>query len=180
MANFGVCFNFMMDAEDSARAFKTVPDTAPEGVQGPCYAIGGINSGAWPSEFAAINALPAGAARGPLVMAFYQDHFWNTWFDQLASTTLAERVFDESVNTGEGVAIKILQKAINALGNVPAVTVDGEWGPKTLAAANNSGAIGLIQAFIAARVAYYREIYAAHPGRFTPGILAAWIARAER
>jgi len=48
----------------------------PKGVAGPCYAIGGVNSGAWPEEYAAIAAADPGDRLG-LIQQFYQSHFWN-------------------------------------------------------------------------------------------------------
>ena len=53
MASFEVAFNWMMDNEDASRAYKTVPDTGG-------MAISGINSAAYPSDFARINAIQQG------------------------------------------------------------------------------------------------------------------------
>jgi len=175
MANFLTAFQWMIQNEDSQQACTIVPDATPAGATGPCYAISGINSGSWPSEYASIAALPQGS-RLPAVRDFYQAHFWNNWFAQLVSDDLAQRVFDFSVNGGAGAAVQTLQKAVNALGG--SVKVDGGWGPLTLAAVNAADQTALLQAFIAARVAHYKAIVAANPsdGQF----LSAWIARAQR
>ena len=119
MADFQVCYNWMMDNEDQGRQYKTVPD-APPGA----FAISGINSSAFPTQFAKINALTLDQ-RGAVVEQFYQDTFWNKWFDQIASDELAERVFDSAVNMGPGTAVKLLQTAAGC----PA---DGVWGPQTV------------------------------------------------
>jgi lysozyme family protein len=163
-----------MQNEDSRMACAQVPDAAPAGCAGPCFAISGINSGAWPADFATIAALPQ-ASRAPAVEAFYQAHFWNNWFAQLTSDDLAKRVFDFAVNGGSGSAVKTLQQAVNALGGT--LTVDGGWGPNTLAAVNAADQQALVQAFIAARVAHYQAIAAANPA--DAQYLNSWLARAQ-
>ena len=49
MSDFSVCFEWMMDNEDARRAYAQVPD-APPGA----FAISGINSAAFPIDFADI------------------------------------------------------------------------------------------------------------------------------
>jgi len=155
-------------------ACEQAPDAAPAGVNGPCYAISGINSGAWPAEYAAISALPQ-PSRVPAVQAFYEEHFWNDWLVQLDSDDLAKRVFDFAVNGGAGTAVMTMQRAVNSLGG--SLTVDGGWGPLTVAAANAADQEALVQAFIAARAAHYRAIAAANPA--DAKFLRQWLARAE-
>jgi hypothetical protein len=77
MADWNTAYNWMMDFEDSNRACSRVPDLAPTNVSGPCYAISGINSGLYPTQFACI-ATVAQTERPPLVQQFYHDNFWNT------------------------------------------------------------------------------------------------------
>lgn len=174
MANFITAFQWMIQNEDAQQACAVVPDATPMGAAGPCYAISGINSGSWPGEYAAIEALPQGS-RLQAVQGFYQQHFWNNWFTQMVSDELAKRVFDFSVNGGAGTAVQTLQKAVNALGG--SLTVDGGWGPMTLAAVNAADQAALVTAFINARVAHYQAIAAANPadGQY----LKAWTARAQ-
>jgi lysozyme family protein len=174
MANFDIAFQWMIQHEDSLMACAQVPDSPPAGVPGPCYAISGINSGAFPADFATIAALPQ-SSRAPAVKAFYQTHFWNDWYAQLNSDDLAKRVLDFAVNGGPGTAVKTLQHAINALGG--SLTPDGGWGPHTVAAANAAGQDALVQAFIAARVGYYQTIAAANPAN--ERYLGGWLARAQ-
>jgi hypothetical protein len=89
MADWNTAYNWMMDNEDAARACAQVADASPEGVAGSCFAISGINSGAWPVEFAAIAAADQ-ASREPRVQRFYQDHFWNYWLAHLNSDELCK------------------------------------------------------------------------------------------
>ncbi len=174
MADFTVAFQWAMQFEDPMRACAQVPDAAPAGVAGPCYAISGINSGAWPEQFAAIAALPQGQ-RAAAVEAFYLAEFWNGWLAQLASDDVAKRVFDFGVNAGSGTAVKTLQQALNTLGG--SLAVDGGWGPVTLTAANSTDPAALVGAFIAARVAHYRAIASANPADAVN--LNGWLARAR-
>jgi lysozyme family protein len=174
MADFQVAFQWTMQFEDPLMACQPVPDAAPAGVAGPCYAISGINSGAWPAQFASIAALAVGA-RAQAVAAFYQAEFWNNWFAQLAADDVAKRVFDFSVNSGPGTSVKTLQQAVNALGG--SLTVDGGWGPLTLSAANAANQTALVTTFIQARVAHYQAIAAANPA--DAAYLRGWLARAQ-
>lgn len=162
MANWKTCFNFMMDAEDAPRAYRTVPDDPPG-----AHAISGINSAAFPLQFAKIDALPP-TNRGLEVETFYRAQFWNKSFDALTSDDLAKRVFDASVNMGSGTAAKILQRVLG-------VTADGVLGPATVAKANSGD---YVEAFIAARCQHYKDIVTANPakGKF----LKQWLARASR
>jgi lysozyme family protein len=174
VADFNVAFQWAMQFEDPMRACSQVPDAAPAGVAGPCYAISGINSGAWPAQFAAIAALPEGQ-RAAAVEAFYQAQFWNRWLAQLTSDDVAKRVFDFGVNAGSGTSVKALQQSVNALGG--GLAVDGGWGPLTVASANSADPSGLVRAFIAARVAHYQAIAAANPADAV--YLNGWLARAR-
>ena len=170
MADFQTCYDWMLDNEDARRAYAQIPD-APPGA----FAISGINSKSFPSDFAAIVAINQ-AKRGPSIFRFYQLHFWNSWFDQLLSDEIAKRVFDAAVNMGAGTAVKLLQIAINALGG--SLTIDGTWGPATLAAANGSDPTALYQAFITARENHYREIVQKNPA--DTKYLPEWLARAGK
>ena len=170
MAVFQIAYNWMMDNEDARRAYAQVPD-APPGA----FAISGINSAAFPIDFADIKVIPQ-AQRGPAVQRFYQVNFWNRWFDKLLSDDVAKRVFDAAVNMGAGTAVKLLQTAINALG--AAFTVDGGWGPMTLAGANAANPEALVAAFIEARENHYRAIVQKNPA--DTQYLQNWLARAGK
>jgi lysozyme family protein len=178
MADWNTAYNWMMNFEDAPRACAQVPDAAPSGFAGPCYAISGVNSGVWPAEFASIAAL-AQAQREPLVEQFYQNHFWNTWYARMVSDEVCKRVFDFAVNGGSGTSVRCLQQAVNSLaaGGAP-IAEDGGWGPKTLAAVNAADQAALLGAFKAKRAAYYRAIAAGEPSKAK--YLAEWTARANK
>ena len=154
MADFHTDFEFMEDNEDRSRAYAIVPDDPPG-----AHAISGINSAAYPAEYAAIAALPQNQ-RGPAIENFYRVHFWNQFEAQLPDV-IAERVLDMAVNSGPGTAIRILQKAVNQVGGP--IVVDGGWGLATVAAANACNQEALLSAFRQTRLQRYKDISAAHP-----------------
>ncbi len=174
MANFEVDYQFMIANEDRTQAHACVPDSCPLGCAGPCYAISGVNSGAFPKQFAIIAALPQ-AQRGPAVEQFYQEEFFNKYEAQL-SDQVAERVLDTMVNNGPMTGVRLLQEAVNTLGG--ALAVDGAWGAKTVAASNACDQGELVTAFQARRAALYRAIVTAHPE--DAAYEAGWLARAAK
>jgi hypothetical protein len=172
-ASFTDAYTFMEANEDSAQLHAVVPDTCPSGCAGPCYAVSGINSGAFPADFARIAAIPQ-PQRGPAIEQFYMVHFWDQWIAQLDSDDLAEHVFDTAVNSGMGTAVKILQQAVNSFHQGNPLALDGCWGPLTVVAANACNPLTLVAAFEQARVAHLRQYDADNP------YLAQLIARAEK
>jgi lysozyme family protein len=175
MADWNTAYNWMMDNEDYPRACKQVPDAGGSGTD-PVYAISGINSAAWPTQFSAIAAIPQDQRR-PAVQQFYHDCIWNNWFDQVASDELCKRVFDYAVNANGVTAVKRMQQALNSLGGAQ-IGEDGHWGPMTLAAVNAADPGALVAAFKAKRLEHYQAIVAANPARAQ--FLKAWTARANK
>lgn len=174
MSNFIDAFNFMMSNEDMERQYKVVPDSPPG-----AWAISGINSDAYPHQYATIAAIPQ-AKRGPAIEQFYQTEFWNTWLEQLVSDNLAERVFDSAVNMGPGSAVRLLQVSVNSLQN-NALHVDGGWGPNTVLFANQLSIpddCNIVSAFKNVRREHYQHIVTNNPanGKY----LAGWLARATK
>jgi lysozyme family protein len=138
----------MLDNEDARRQYATVSDTGG-------FAISGINSAAYPIDFARINAIQQGL-RGQAVAAFYQQNFWNQWYAQIASDDVAKRAFDAAVNMGPRTACKLIQEAAGA---VP----DGAWGPNTVAAINRCDPAQLVASFKQDRLNYYVAIVEGNP-----------------
>jgi len=173
MADFKTCFDFMIQNEDPTLACEIVPDIPPG-----AHAISGINSAAYPADYAAIAALPQDQ-RLPAVTAFYQNNFWNKWIQVLTSNEVAMRVLDAAVNMGPGTAVKLLQTAVNAIYCPPqCIQVDGGWGPVTITAANGCEETELVEAFKNAREQHYRDIVAAKPE--DAPYLPKWLARAGK
>jgi len=184
MANWNTAYTWMMDNEDPHRACAQVPD-APEqldpvtGHRIGAFAISGVNSAAWPTEFAAIASLPQNQ-REPRVQQFYRNHVWNQWFAQLLSDDVCKRVFDFAVNASGKRAVRCLQQAVNSLhaAGEAQLAEDGVWGAMTLHAANAADSAALVAAFQQQRVDAYQAIVAANPAR--EKYLAEWIARARK
>jgi len=110
------------------------------------------------------------------VKSFYRNIFWK--FDGLTSQYLANKLLSESVNIGPKVAVKILQASLQALQTAANVSVDGQFGPHTIAAANLAPADALGAEFRAQLVFHYRDIEKANPKEeiFDKG----WIRRAVK
>lgn len=174
MSDFPTCFSFVESNEDPANLHKQVSDSCPEGCSPPCYAISGINSGAWPTQFAAIAAIPQ-ADRGAAVQSFYQAEFWGKWDAQVTSDEVMKRWLDMAVNTNPRTSTKLLQGAVNAAKpDSPPIAVDGAWGPATVAAVNAVDVGLLVAAFQSLRYAHYQEHDASNP------YLAQLLARAMK
>jgi len=169
VANWEADYSFMMSHEDPTQAHAIEPDDPPG-----AHVISGINSAAYPSQFAAIAAMPQ-ADRGPAVENFYQTEFFNKWEAQL-SDPVEERILDAMVNEGPVTGVKDLQNAINSVSGAGTVAVDGQWGPATVAAANACDQDALVAAIRATRKARYIAIVAAHPE--DSEYEAGWLARA--
>lgn len=163
MDDFQICLAWTMQWEDPRLAYAVTPDNKGQ-------VLSGINSVAWPEDFARIAALPQ-AERPAAVAAFYQKNFYNQWLAQL-DLDIKKRVFDCGVNEGSGTAIKLLQESVNVVRKVaPFIAEDGLWGPATVAAANSVDQATLVATFIEGRCAEYRKI----GGPF----LGGWLARAQ-
>ncbi|SRR5579875_518813 len=169
MAEFEPCLAFVLGNEaGNPPNYETTPDSPPG-----AKVIAGINSYAYPRDFAFINSLPLDQ-RPVQVAAFYQRNFWNQYIAQLASQTLAAMVMDSMVNQGPVTGVKVLQTACNTDSDgLPMLVEDGIWGPETV---NRSNALGnsLIPAFVQARMAKYQATPA------DAATKAAWIARARK
>jgi hypothetical protein len=65
-------------------------------------------------------------------VALYQKYFWQPLYDSIPSQTIANKLFDDEVNQGEGTGIRHLQRALCSAGCI--VRQDGVFGPATLRA----------------------------------------------
>lgn len=187
MSVFPPALSFTLTFEDPRHEYAIIPDPTAE--DRAAEACAGVNSAEWPDDFATIAAAPQGQ-RAALVAAFYEKCFWNSWLAQLASQDLANRLFDARVNEGSKTGVELFQQAINAVGQAieprPAFTVnlqdwpilvDGSLGPITVSAANKYPEDRLLEAFRAARMAYYEQIAAENPEEADS--LSGWLVRAR-
>lgn len=104
-----------------------------------------------------------------LVRSFYKEQFWDKmWGDRVAAQSIAESIFDFSVNAGASIAVKLAQLVV---GTVP----DGRMGPKTLEALNQAEEGVFILKYALAKVTRYAEI--CNRDRSQVKFLLGWINR---
>lgn len=82
---------------------------------------------------------------------FYRIKYWDICKCDLLPSGIDYLVFDFSVNSGNGSAIKRLQEAVNS-------AVDGAIGPRTLYAVSTFNAADLIERYSQVKEAYYRGL----------------------
>lgn len=116
-----------------------------------------------------------------LVAEFYYSHFWQQWERLGLPGRLTEKLFDTAVNMGTGRAAQLLQAAINSLGPVVKLAVDGAIGPRTLDALGlildtPAGESRVLSAFAEAQSEFYRDIARRKPSQ--EKWLNGWLKRA--
>jgi lysozyme family protein len=169
MAQFLPAFQYLMQFEDPEQTFAETADNRGQ-------VISGVNSLAWPQDFAIIAALPQ-SERAPAVSNFYLSKFWNPMLaGGIDSQDVANRYVDCGVNCGARPATEMLQKAVNAL-HAATVAEDGVIGPLTLEAVNATDPDAILAAFRSQRAAYYEAIVAANPA--DQPYLNGWLRRAQ-
>jgi lysozyme family protein len=172
MSQFAPAVAYVLSWEDPNLLFAAIPD-APPGA----HAISGINSAAWPEQYAYISSIPQ-ADRGFAVQNFYQLNFWNSLnIGGLTSQDLANRVLDGAVNAGLKTGAVLLQDAVNMCGQIPPLAVDGKIGPLTIEAANAADPDKLLALYRQCRANRYNQIVANNPA--DEEYLAGWLKRAE-
>lgn len=71
-----------------------------------------------------------------MATAYYQEHYWKPLYSQINDQLLAEKLFDMGVLFGVGTAVKLFQTSMES--DIHIVS-DGNFGPETLADANQYG-----------------------------------------
>jgi lysozyme family protein len=106
----------------------------------------------------------------------YHDEYWvPSKVESLLSQPLANSVFDMAFNHWIVVATECLQRACADCGK--SVTVDGKFGPVTLATADSCDEVSIVNAYAEERKAVYREDAQNHPQETE--FLDGWLSRAE-
>ena len=107
----------------------------------------------------------AGLTREAAIELYYRD-FWHILYGELTDQEVANELFDFGVNTSARgwpkVAVKVFQEAIRYLIVGPLIP-DGDFGSKTLGAANSVSAKLLLREFRACEAYYYAEIVIRQP-----------------
>ena len=94
--------------------------------------------------------------------AIYRKNYWPAIYDKIVHQSIATKLFDTGVNTGMTPAVKILQEALYACGDV-GIIVDGKFGPRTLASVNNMEPNGLLFQMRTIQAAYYEHLMDKNP-----------------
>jgi lysozyme family protein len=89
-------------------------------------------------------------------VAYYAEHYWKTLYSQIESQDVADKLFDMGVLFGIGTAVRILQLSVE-------ITVDGAFGPNTLAAVNQADATSLLTTYKANLVTHAFNVVTANP-----------------
>lgn len=92
----------------------------------------------------------------------YRSGFWDKYkYDTIKDFTVAARVFDMTVNMGAKQTGKIVQRALNKLGNK--LVVDGAVGPNTFKAINAADPEELMAEIRVEHAQFYLDLIAANP-----------------
>jgi lysozyme family protein len=165
MANFEQAFEKMIADEGGYVLHNVAGDTG-----GMTYAgIARNKNPQWPGwkliDHEAINnPLLTGMVRN-----FYKVEFWDrVRGDEIANQTVAENIFNFSVNTGMGVAVKLAQLIVGA-------TPDGAVGEKTLQKFNAAEPESFKKAYALAKITRYADI--CNKNRTQSKFLLGWINR---
>jgi lysozyme family protein len=102
----------------------------------------------------------------------YKRDYWK--YDGIQNQDVATKVFDMAVNMGPPTAHRLLQMALNALGQD--VTVDGVLGPQTQSATNRVDPERLLQELRAQAAVRYADIVLGNQSERT--FLLGWMRRA--
>ena len=103
------------------------------------------------------------------IRTFYKKNFWDVnRTGDIQDQQIANQLFDFAVNSGAGMAARILQKAAG-------VEVDGQVGPITIAAVNKAKPEAFFNALIKERKAFYERIVLKDPSQRQ--FLAGWFKR---
>jgi lysozyme family protein len=104
-----------------------------------------------------------------MVRNFYKVEFWDRIRgDDIANQTVAENIFNFSVNTGLSVAIKLAQLIVGT-------TPDGAIGPKTIEKLNTVESESFKKAYALAKITRYADI--CNKNRTQSKFLLGWINR---
>lgn len=92
----------------------------------------------------------------------YRIHFWDKYhYDTIHDFTVAARAFDMTVNMGPRQTGKIIQRALNELGNN--LVVDGKIGKNTFATINCTNSEMLMSEIRQAHAQFYLDLIKAKP-----------------
>lgn len=108
--------------------------------------------------------------------SIYKRDFWdNQPYKRIVDSDLCTKIFDSSVNMGPSQANKLMQKALNAVGQ--SVVVDGALGSKSIDAINCADPQNLLIAFKEQLEDFYLNLVSMKPTNSQ--FLRGWLKRAN-
>jgi lysozyme family protein len=111
------------------------------------------------------------------VADLYREKYYAPLAKWLPEGRVLDKVFDTGINTGNGKAALILQRALASAGRP--VAQDGVLGPMTAKAVKTTPEDTLLRTYVAAQEGFYKDIARSSPGKgkFLKGWLrrAAWV-----
>lgn len=104
--------------------------------------------------------------------AIYKTHYWDSMSLDNLPQRVAIKLFDMGVNIGVRKSARLAQEAFNDYCGVPALTVDGSIGPKTISALSGADEDSYLFMLVHHLSEYYR-------GLNNPKYIRGWLRRAE-
>jgi len=165
MANFEQAFEKMIADEGGYVLHNVAGDTG-----GMTYAgIARNKNPQWPGWKLIDNEAINNSLLTGMVRNFYKVEFWDrVRGDEIANQTVAENIFNFSVNTGMSVAVKLAQLIVGA-------TPDGAVGEKTLQKFNAVETESFKKAYALAKITRYADI--CNKNRKQSKFLLGWLNR---
>jgi lysozyme family protein len=105
---------------------------------------------------------------------YHTDYWSGERFDEIENEDVAIKIFDIAVNAGKSQAIKIVQRALRAVGYKP--KIDGILGIETLSCINNVKDRALLVAIRSEAAGYYTLL--AEKNKILNVFLSGWLNRA--
>lgn len=99
---------------------------------------------------------------------YYDEHYWKSLYSEIESQVVANKLFDLGVLFGIGTAVQMMQGILK-------LTVDGAFGPQTLAAVNAADPFSLLTAYKTVMVQHAIDIGGAHPAERQ--FVVGWLRR---
>jgi lysozyme family protein len=122
-------------------------------VNNPADPGGATNMGITQADMPGINIADLTVTQAE---TYYDQHYWKSLYSEIEDQFVANKLFDMGVLFGVGTAVQMLQGILK-------LTVDGVFGPQTLAAVNGADSFSLLVAYKTVLVQHAINIGAEHP-----------------
>lgn len=93
-------------------------------------------------------------------MGIYESKYWQVLYNQIEEQVIANKLFDSGVLFGVETSVRLLQEVLQTGFSLLA---DGEFGPITLSAINQSDVVSLLQSYKTHLVSYILKLSSENP-----------------